>query len=331
MLKLITFFFIFTFSIFAVETDFDCIVVGTSPTSLFEAIYQTSLGKRVVVVEKSSECGGAWKSIEICGIPHSDMGCHEFGHTAELKKFLEEYAGCKIIPNAPQQQKRQENWGFYPSKGCYELIDHLEFLMYKLGTQLLLNSKLESVFFDLDRKVAQVTINGSRYVTSKIVVTNGAEFQIENPNLHIVNQKHPKHTYSHIYLLIKDPTPSRFTYINMNAEGASRAMNLTQFVGLEGSGTQLIAIQVSNEKYFNSGEAFLNHFKKSSLVDNKAEIIKIDHYVYEQSASNYNQLAASTGAILEFLPTGHISLIGNYISKWKQAMRPWNEMVTRDY
>ncbi len=62
-----------------VETDFDYIVVGSSPFSLFEAIYKRCLGNRVLVVEQGAECGGAWKSITICGVPHVDLGCHEFG------------------------------------------------------------------------------------------------------------------------------------------------------------------------------------------------------------------------------------------------------------
>lgn len=322
-------FFLWSLSIFALETDFDCIVVGSSPTSMFEAIYQTSLGKRVALVEKASECGGAWKSIKICGIQHADMGCHELGNTQNIKQFLEKYAGCTIIPNAPINEKPRDkdNWGFYPAHGCYELIHNLEFLMNKLGTHLLLNSTLESVFFDMERGIAEATINGRRFLTSKIVVTTGAGFKIENPQFKNLCQQKHINKYPHIYLLISDPTPSRFTYMNTSIEGASRAMNLTQFVGLEGSGTQLIAIQVQNETYLNSGEKFLAYFKKSGLLNQEAEILQTDSYIFEQVVCNFDKVQPATGYILEFLPTGHISMIGNYISKWKLSMRPWREMV----
>lgn len=329
MQRLFLLFIFWTTSLLALETDFDCLVVGTSPTSMFEALYQSALGKKVVVVEQASECGGAWKSIQICGIPHADMGCHEFGNAAPVKQFLEEYAGCKIIPNAPIFQKPEGNWGFYPSEGCYELINHLEFLMQHLGTVLLLNSKLESIFFDTNNRVVEATINGRRYLTSKIIVTNGADLNIENPHLQMMKERPHKIKYPHIYLLIGDPGESRFTYTSMNIEGASRAMNLTQFVGLEGSGMQLIAIQVQGEQYLNSGERIFNHFKRQNLLDQGAEILQIDHYIFEQTVCNFSKLQPLTGSLLEFLPTGHISLIGNYISKWKKAMKPWNEIVNR--
>ena len=54
---------------FAVQTDYDVAVIGTSPTSMLEAIYHLSKGERVLILEADEKCGGAWKSIDICGIP----------------------------------------------------------------------------------------------------------------------------------------------------------------------------------------------------------------------------------------------------------------------
>lgn len=325
MLKYLWLLCLYSFCLYA-EVDFDCLVVGTSPTSMFEAIYQTSLGKRVIVVEQASECGGAWKSINICGIEHADMGCHEFGNAETVRQFLEEYAGCKIVSNTPLKKPIRENWGFYPSQGCYELIHNLELLMRKLGTVLLLNSKLETVFIDKIRKVAEVRINGKRLSTSKIIVTNGAEIHFENPEYRNPNPP-TKTKYPHLYLLISDPTESRFTYMNFSVDGASRAMNVTRYVGLEGSGMQLIAIQVHNEKYFHSAERFFNEFKKQNLVDPNAKIIQTDHYIYEQVACYQAQLGINNNQIFEYIHTSHIGQINSYFSKWKQAMRPWKEVM----
>ncbi len=292
---------------------------------MFEAIYQTSLGKKVVVVEKDAECGGAWKSINICGIEHADMGCHELGSTANIREFLEEYAGCKIVCNAPLHTEIKENWGFYPSQGCYELIHHLELIMEKIGTMLLLNSKLESVFIDEARKVAEVKINGNRLTTSKIIVTSGAEIYFENlknRQAQCIN----KAKYPHLYLLISDPTPSRFTYTNYTGEGASRAMNVTRYVGLEGTGKQLIALQVYGEKYLQSEEKFLAELKKFQLIDPSAEILQTGNYIYEQAIFNKEQMLIKNSALIEFIQTGHIGMISVHFTKWKQAMRPWKEI-----
>src|SRR5580658_9467362 len=78
-------------------SDFDFAFVGSSPVLLFEALYKHHLGERIAIFEAASECGGAWKSIDICGVSHVDMGCHEIGSTPALNRFLEEYAGCSMI------------------------------------------------------------------------------------------------------------------------------------------------------------------------------------------------------------------------------------------
>lgn len=326
MRKLFILFCLCVVSLYGEEVDYDCVVVGTSPTSMFEAIYQSSLGHRVLIVEQAHECGGAWKSIEICGVKNADMGCHEFGNAPAVKQFFREYAGCTLEENNPLDKKGRKNLGFYPAHGCYELIHNLQLLMKKLGAELLLNSRLETVFIDTTRKIAEVKINGKRYRTSKLFITNGAELKFENPE-YSQTMAHPSKTkYPHVYLLIADPTAPRFTYTNLTANGASRAMNLTHYVGLEDSGKQLIAIQVHSEDMFDSGEPFLTGLKNLDLVDKSAEIIRMDHYVYEQiHCSNPQNLHACS--LIEFLTTGHISQISSYIPKWKQAMKPWKEVM----
>ena len=314
-------------SLYGDEVDFDCVVVGTSPTSMFEAIYQTALGNRVLIVERAHECGGAWKSIEICGIKNADMGCHEFGNAPAVKKFFEEYAGCKLEQNGPLDKKGRSTLGFYPSHGCYELIHNLQLLMDKLGTKLMLNSPLESVYLDTNRKIAELKINGMRYRTAKLIITNGAEINFENPQLANAMHHPNKIKYPHVYLLVSDPTAPRFSYTNLTTNGASRAMNLTHYVGLEDSGKQLIAIQVHSEQMFDSGEPFLAALKNLDLIDKSAEIIRMDHYVYEQIHCSSPQHLQQAGSLIEFLTTGHISQISSYIPRWKQAMKPWHEVM----
>lgn len=316
-------------SLHAVETDFDCIVVGTSPFSLFEAIYKRSLGNTVLVVEQGAECGGAWKSITICGVPHVDLGCHEFGRDQRLVPFLEEYAGCKIVGVTPDLQKPAPNGEFYLSEGCYELTRNLQQLMNHLGVVLLLNSKLESVFVDTTREIAEVKINGMRFTTPKLVVTNNSEIKIENPEVQN-NPPHP-HIYYHIGLLIEDPTPPRFTYKNLHANGVSRSTNYTCYSAeLKGTGKQLITIQVHGQQNLANAPQFLEELKKQNLIDADAKLLQVESYVYSQvplSQTNLHKLGPRAQAIFEIINTGHITNLANYIDKWKQAMKPWNEIM----
>lgn len=313
-------------SLFAIETDFDCVVVGTSPISMLEALYKHHTGNRVLIVEQAAECGGAWKSINICGIMHADMGCHEFGNDQRMAKFLEEYVGCKITANAPKQPNhRGTNYGIYPSTGCYELVHNLQRLIEATDIVLLLGHKLESVYIDTAKAIAEVKVKDKRYTTSKLLVTYASEVKIEN--LGVSQQMPYKAKYPHVYLLIEDPTPSRFTYIHPSAQGVSRAMNVTQFVGLEGTGMQLIAVQVYGENYLNNGEQILQQFKNLMIVDPNARLMRTENYIYEQSYFNMgsvNQLGPVATAMFEVLNTGHILNIGTYAEKWKKALKPFN-------
>jgi len=315
-------------SAYAVETDFDCIVVGTSPFSMFEALYKRCLGNRVLVVEQGAECGGAWKSITICGIPHVDLGCHEFGRDPKVQKFLEEYAGCKMVSNSPDK-KPPANGEFYPSQGCYELTHNLERLMHSLGVVLLLNSKVESVFVDTSRSIAEVKINGMRYTTQKVVLTSYSEIRIENPQ--VQNSTSHPHNFYHIGMLISDPTPPRFTYRNMSGKGASRSTNYTPYSQeLQGTGMQLITIQVHGQQNLDKADQFFAELKKLGLIAENAQLLLVENYIYRQVSLNQaaiHKLGAPAQTIFEILSTGHISNLSNYIEKWKKILKPWNESI----
>jgi hypothetical protein len=297
-------FFLLFLPLFLFAVDYDCIVVGSSPTSLFEALYQACLGQRVLVVEQAAECGGSWKSISVCGVPHADMGCHTFGASLEVKQFLETYAGCTMV---------SEGSSFYPSHGCYELIHNLEQLLEKSGATLLLNSRLEAVRADEKNHIAEAAIEGQRVTASKIFVTSGADLGDGS-----------KTPFFHLYLLLADPTPQRFTYLHHPVDSACRAMNMTKFVGLEGSGRQLIAFQVLNESALSSSADFLAQLKQKQLVAPQASILQTETYTYEQISNisaHVNQFP------FEFIPARYFGQISQLFPKWKEALRPWKEVM----
>lgn len=314
------------------ETDFDTVIVGTSPFCMFEAIYKRCLGERVLVIEQGAECGGAWKSITICGVPHVDLGCHEFGKDPSILQFLEEYAGCHMVTPEPSLCKATPHGEFYPSEGCYELARNLEYLMRSLGVVLLLNTKLESVFVDTSCSIAEIRFNDRHYTTKKVVLTPCSEVKIDNPQ--VQNSPFHPHNYYHIGLLIADPTPPRFAYKNLSGHGASRSTNYTLYsVELKDTGKQLITIQVHGEKNMKNAEQFMAELKKQGLIDSKAELLKVENYTYKQCHFNQgllHQLGPEAQSIFEVLNTGHITNLSTYIEKWKTGMKPWNQMTLPD-
>ncbi len=314
------------FCLFA--ADFDCILVGTSPFSLFEALYQCHSGKKVLILEESPLCGGAWKSISICGIPHADLGCHEVGNDASLKAFLEEYAGCKIVsmdnPLMPFENGKSTN-GYYFSQGCFELIDHLLKLIAATDIVLLNNSKVEKVTVDTVQNMAWVQTATRTFSTPKLIVTPMSCFPV-NPSS--APQNYAKSKYYHLYLLIQDPTPPRFSYQGNSILGVSRLVNLTHFVGLTGTGRQLIVIQMHNEQGLSQAQTYLDKLKESKLVDPSAYILTTEPYIYE--AGTFHQgLISQMGAqnIIEMLQTGHFRSLSNYVPKWKTVLKPYNAVL----
>ncbi|MBU6447038.1 MAG: hypothetical protein KGQ49_06540, partial [Verrucomicrobia bacterium] len=263
-------------------TDFDCILVGSSPFSLFEALYQNRLGHRVLVLEEAGECGGAWKGIDVCGVQHADLGCHQIGRDLHLKAFLEKYTGCKIVPmdypDQPFDSAALGPNGWYFSRGCYELIENLLALIAKTDIVILNHTRAELITIDAAQQIATVKTNAQSYTAKKVIVTPMSSVPLQSMHS---GPHESKSKYLHLYMLIQDPTPPRFSYYGGAVRGCSRMMNLTPFVDLAGTGRQLIVLQVHSENDLWNGQALLNGLKQNKLVDEGAYILESEPYIYE--------------------------------------------------
>ncbi len=314
----------------AYNTDFDSVIVGSSPISLLEALYRSYSGERVCIIEESEKCGGAWKSISICGVPYADMGCHQIGSDQNVKKFLEEYIGCKMVAlDYPEiefgSSKQQGVNGFYPSKGCYELITNIMNLIRSTDIVLLTGYKLESIYVDEERNSIDIKTKDHLFSTSKIVVTPSTYLYIEN---HPSGRKPSSSTikYYHVYLLIDDPTPPRFIHKYSAGAGISRLMNLSYFSDLIGTGMQLVAVQTHNEHYLNHHNEFFEQIKKNNLIDPSATLVRGEGCVYEQSHLDTSLTRQYKASLIEVLNTGHFLAMAGYVSKWKTVFKPLNKI-----
>lgn len=313
-------FFLFLFLQIALfGADFDCVLIGTSPFCLFEALYQHHSGKRVLILEEAPCCGGAWRSIHICGIPNADLGCHQIGNNENLKTFLEDYAGCKIVPlddpTGPFNSKNCPN-GWYFSKGCFELIDNLLKLIGATDIVLLTNCKAERLI--IDQKTVLIETNQKTFSTEKLIVTPMSHVGIDPVSK---QQKFPTHKYYHLYMLIQDPTPPRFSYQNAIAKGVTRVMNLTHFVGMIDTGRQLIAFQTNSEQSLSDGQTYLEALKTKKWVDPSAYILQSETYIYESGSFQRPAIAqAGAESLIEVLQTGHFNNLNQYTDKWKKVL-----------
>ncbi len=296
------------FSLYGV--DYDCVFIGSSPISLFEALYQYSCGKKVLIIDESPTCGGVWKSIDICGIEHVDVGCHEIGNNNGLKEFLEEYAGCQMI------YPLDKNRNFYFSKGCYELIRNLEKMIANTSIDLLVNTRAERAILDEEEKCVVIETRDQKISTQKIYQCGYSFINIGEDTPRLIH----KSKYYHLYLLIADSTEPRFAYQNSSISGTSRMMNLTHFLDLQQRGQQLIVFQAHNESGLNEGERLLNELKKKGLVDGAAYILRSEPYIYEQWPLHLDAMQEAYRPYFEFLKTQDFRNMTNYFKQWKQGL-----------
>jgi hypothetical protein len=319
-IKIALFFFACVLHCFAV--DFDVVVIGSSPIPLLEALYHHYTGKRVLVLEAASVLGGAWKSIEICGLYPVDLGCHTLGQDKQMLHFFKEYIGCEMVsidnPKLSFEPARSPN-GFYFNKGCYELIHNLIQLIERTNIEVLLDHKIESVKIDPIEPIALIKTREKEFTTSKILVTSYSSIQFDSA------QKLSMTQFNHLYMLIEDPTPARFSFRSGIGKGISRLMNLTHFVGLEGTGRQLIVFQTFGEITNASQENFLEVLKKNDLVHASARIVRAEKHIYEQGQFHM-PTHPNAQHVLELLKTNHINDMMRYIPKWKTVFKPYGEV-----
>ncbi len=311
--------------VFSVQTDYDAAVVGTSPISMLEAFYHLSKGEKVLILESDEVCGGAWKSIDICGIEHVDLGCHLIGSDSRLKEFFESYFGCKFLCLQHPQQLANEVHercanGYYFSQGCFELISHLEAAIKALPNAMLFHKKLESIFIDLERESIELSFGGSRCSAAKLILTPSSQFRVENPSF--ANQEPRGHLYPHLYLLVEDDVPASFTYLNGITKGMSRAMNLTSFLKFPKDNLQMIVIQTHSKNELEDAERFFKAFVDQRYLSSNARIVISDHYCYHQSYMNVSGVSQLGGELVEVLDTSSFYGMVRYLEKWKSAMMP---------
>ncbi len=322
-------FFLLCFVIHGWAADYDIAVIGSSPISLFEALYHHSSGKKVAIFEQAPECGGAWKAIDVCGISHVDLGCHQIGSDKKMKEFLEIYAGCKIVdmddPFAESEGKNKHGNGFYFSKGCFELIDHLVQMIEKVGIDLFLNTKVKEV--ECASEGIVLTTDNRSVEVEKILCTTATLFQIKGQN----NFQHQT-KYHHLYLRVIDPEPPQFSYQYYGANGFSRIMNLTHFVHLTGTGEHLIVAQ-SNMPIQPTVEAeLLQGLKNRNLLSPSASILQSEIHLFEQGHgcnTAINRLDPASKKRVEILSTGSFAGMSAYFAKWREVLIPYQELMDK--
>jgi len=80
---------------------YDAVIVGASPTSLFEAMALELEGKSVLVVEAADRLGGAWTTRELPGIGVVECGTHYLIDLPNVYSFMDQIPRIELLPVEP--------------------------------------------------------------------------------------------------------------------------------------------------------------------------------------------------------------------------------------
>ena len=79
------------------NTIYDYIFLGTGIISIFEAIYQERCGKKVLMIDKDSDIGGAWRPINVFNSTEVENAIHYFLYDNESFLFMKNNLGWNVV------------------------------------------------------------------------------------------------------------------------------------------------------------------------------------------------------------------------------------------
>ena len=86
-----------------IDQKFDCIIVGSSPLMLIEALYNSQLKKSVLIIESKNFVGGSWHCFNKTNFADDiEIGCHIWQKNYKVISFLKETFDLNLIPSKPQ-------------------------------------------------------------------------------------------------------------------------------------------------------------------------------------------------------------------------------------
>jgi NAD(P)-binding Rossmann-like domain len=88
-----------------VETNiYPCVVIGSSPICLIEALYQSKLHEKILIVESDDRIGGSWGTISLFNFADVEIGPHIIYGSCDNRnvyRFMSQFLGISMEPLSP--------------------------------------------------------------------------------------------------------------------------------------------------------------------------------------------------------------------------------------
>ena len=95
------------------EVELDCIFIGTSMISIFEAVYQSENGKNVLMIDKESTVGGVWKSLDIFQLHDVENAIHYLLYDENGINFMRDILKWDVVNSKKKHRIFNFFFGYY--------------------------------------------------------------------------------------------------------------------------------------------------------------------------------------------------------------------------
>jgi len=230
---------------------YDCILIGSGPVNLIEAMYLSKQGKKVLVLEQSEYVGGAWGKVPLGkNLPDFQLGCHIWDIEPKAFEFLSHFLDMKLVKMKPQPEfvykgvKLPYDWknllffvrGKFKSKSGKESVSFrkarvipAKYIYPKGGSLQFINRLLDKAkAFDIEIKkgikinrleigeISKAIAESESFETKELVLTSVSQLKSITKKGEVFNFPEPRLVdYIHGHLLIDDPTPAKFSYARL--------------------------------------------------------------------------------------------------------------------
>jgi hypothetical protein len=273
---------------------YDCILIGSGPVNLIEAMFLSKQGKKVLVLEQSEYIGGAWGKVPLKeGLPEFQLGCHIWDVEPKAFSFLSEFLDMKLVKMKPQPEfvfkgvKLPYDWKnllfyirgklrpksgmesvsfnkariipaiyIYPAGGSLQFIDRLLDRVKDFGIEIRTGIKIDTLEIGgFTKAISESEI----FDTKEIVITSVSQLRSISKNGEEFKFPKPELVdYIHGHFLVNDVTSTKFSYARLPGNPLiHRISDETDHVishGINMTGKKLILAAVYPELYYKTNK-----------------------------------------------------------------------------
>lgn len=288
---------------------YDCILIGSGPVNLIEAMYLSKQGKKVLVLEQSEYIGGAWGKVPLAeGLPDFQLGCHIWDVEPKAFNFLSEFLEMELVKMKPQPEfvfkgvKLPYDWKnllfyirgklrpksgmesvsfkkariipakyIYPAGGSLQFIDRLLDKVKEFDLEIKTGIKINKL--DVG-EVTKAISEGETFETKEVVITSVSQLSSISKNEEEFNFPEPRLVdYIHGHLLVDDTSRTKFSYARLPGNSLiHRISDETDHVlshGIDMKGKKLILAAVYPEIYYKTTKEELAKMVMENLFKRK--------------------------------------------------------------